>query len=149
MRGLIKFLRFDFLPTSTDLGLLVLRLWMGLSLLILHGWAKLTGFSDMAGKFPDPLGVGATGSLALAVFGEVVCALLLALGLFSRLAALGLIITMAVAFFMVHKASLQPGPGSGELAYAYLAGFTTLFITGPGRFSLDRRTGHAPVKSSG
>jgi putative oxidoreductase len=149
MHGLIKLLRFDFLPTSTDVGLLLLRLWLGLSLLLLHGWGKLTGFSEMSGKFPDPLGVGSTASLALTVFGEVVCGLLLALGLVTRFAALVLIVTMGVAFLLVHKASLKMGPGSGELAYVYLAGFVTLFVTGPGRFSLDQWMGRGPENKSG
>jgi hypothetical protein len=26
--------------------------------LVLHGWSKLTGFSQMSGEFPDPLGIG-------------------------------------------------------------------------------------------
>ena len=69
----------------------------------------------MAGKFPDPLGVGSTTSLALAVFAEVVCSVLLAFGLFTRLAAAVLAINMATAFLMVHKLALT-GPGSGELA---------------------------------
>jgi putative oxidoreductase len=133
-----RILQFDFLPRSTDAGLLVLRLWLGLSLLGLHGWTKLTGFSEMSGKFPDPVGLGSSTSLALAIFAEVVCAILIAVGLFTRAAALTLIILMSVAFFVVHKGALS-GPDSGELAFIYLAGFVTLFITGAGRFSFDAR----------
>lgn len=135
---LLRLLQLDFLPRSTDAGLLVLRLWLGLSLVILHGWSKLTGFSEMSGKFPDPLGVGSPTSLAMAVFGEVVCSLLLALGLFTRFAAAVLAITMATAFFIVHKGVLS-GPGSGELAFVYLAGYVVLFVAGAGRFSLDAK----------
>lgn len=133
----IPTLRLDFLPRSSDFALLVLRLWIGLSLLLLHGWAKLTGFSKMSGKFPDPLGIGSSTSLGLAVFAEVACAILIVLGLFTRLAALAQAILMTVAFCMVHKASLAAGPGSGELAFLYLAAFVTLFIAGPGRYALD------------
>jgi putative oxidoreductase len=137
---ILRLLQLDFLPRSADAGLLVLRLWLGLSLLLLHGWRKLTGFSEMSGKFPDPLGVGSPMSLAMAVFGEVICALLVALGLFTRGAAAVLAITMATAFFLVHKGVLS-GPNSGELAFVYLAGWITLFITGAGRFSLDAKIG--------
>jgi len=137
---IFRLLQLDFLPRSADAGLLVLRLWLGLSLLLLHGWRKLTGFSEMSGKFPDPLGVGSQMSLAMAVFGEVICALLVALGLFTRGAAAVLAITMATAFFLVHKGVLS-GPNSGELAFVYLAGWITLFITGAGRFSLDAKLG--------
>jgi putative oxidoreductase len=76
----------------------------------------------------------------MAVFGEVVCAALLVLGLFTRFAALVLIILMSVAFFMVHQRVLS-GPGSGELAFIYLAGFVALLFGGGGLFSLDRKLG--------
>lgn len=135
---LLRFLQLDSLPRSTDAGLLVLQLWLGLSLLLLHGRFKLAGFSEMSGKFPDPLGVGSTLSLGMAVFSEVVCSVLLVLGLFTRGAAAALAITMSVAFFLVHKGALS-GPQSGELAFIYLAGFVVLLVAGAGRFSLDAK----------
>jgi putative oxidoreductase len=64
---------------------------------------------------------------------------LVALGLLTRLAAFILVINLGVAFFLVHKASLAMGAGSGELAFVYLAGFVAVFLAGPGRFSLDSR----------
>jgi putative oxidoreductase len=147
MKKLASILRLDFVPSSVDLGLLVLRLWLGLSLLILHGWGKLSGFQQMASKFPDPLNIGNRNSLILALVGEVLCSTLLAIGLFTRFAALGAAITMSVAFFLVHKASFKPGPGSGELAYVYLCGFVVLFLAGAGKFSVDgRSSGSAPKK---
>lgn len=137
---IIRTLQLDFLPRNPDVALLVLRLWLGLSLLILHGSGKLTGFSQMSGNFPDPLGVGSTASLALAVFAEVLCAALLVIGLFTRAAAAILAITMATACFLVHKGALS-GPNSGELAFIYLAGFVAVLIAGAGRFSVDGRLG--------
>ena len=135
-----KLLQLDFLPRSTDAGLLVLRQWVGLSLLLLHGWSKLASFSEMAGKFPDPIGLGSSTSLALAIFAEVACALLIVVGMFNRAAALTQTILMSVAFFAVHKAALS-GPGSGELAFIYLGGIVALLITGAGHFSLDAKLG--------
>jgi putative oxidoreductase len=140
MKKLASILRLDFVPASTDVGLLVLRLWLGLSLLLLHGWTKLSTFQQMAGKFPDPLKIGHQNSLILAILGEVVCSILIVLGLFTRFGALGSAITMAVAFFLVHNHSLKMGPGSGELAYVYLGGFVVLFLTGPGKFSVDAKS---------
>jgi len=139
--NILKLLQLDFLPCSADVGLLVLRLWLGLSLLLLHGWSKLTSFSETASKFPDPLGVGSGVSLALTIFAEVGCAVLIVAGLFTRAAALVQVILMGVAFFIVHKASLASGPGSGELAFIYLAGFVTLFLAGAGRLSFDGKLG--------
>lgn len=123
----------DFLK---DAGLLVLRVWLGLSMLLLHGWSKVQTHADSVESFPDPLGVGAALSLNLVVFAEVLCALLLVVGLAARFALIPLIVTMAVAFFVIHNGILV-GEGNGELAFTFLAGFVALFIAGPGRFSLD------------
>jgi putative oxidoreductase len=145
MKKIGSILRLEFLPSSVDCGLLLLRLWLGLSLLLLHGWGKLAGYKKMAGGFPDPLGVGHQASFGLAVFGEVVCAALLILGLFTRFAALGCAITMSVAFLLVHRMVLK-GANSGELAFIYLAGFLTILLAGPGRFALDGKSKSAPPK---
>ncbi|MGA0093419.1 MAG: DoxX family protein [Chthoniobacterales bacterium] len=119
-----------------NLGLLVLRVWLGLSMLLLHGWPKVEKYAGLSEGFPDPLGVGPAMSLNLAIFAEVFCALLLVVGLAARLAALPLVVTMAVAFFVVHGGVLT-GEGNGEMAFVYLAGFVALFIAGPGRHSFD------------
>jgi len=121
----------------TSLGLLVLRLWLGLTMLLNHGWGKLNHFSNMAPKFFDPFHIGSTASFSLVVFAEVGAAALLAIGLLTRFAALTLMIDLGVAFFLFHKMALS-GPGSGELAFIYLAGFAALFVAGPGKISADR-----------
>ena len=59
------------------------------------------------------------------------------LGLFTRLAALVLIIDMAVAFVFVHKLVLS-GEHGGELAFLYLLVYVVLFVAGPGRISADK-----------
>lgn len=136
----MKFLHLNFLPRSADAALLLLRLWHGAAMVILHGWLKLTGFSGLAPKFLDPYGLGKTPSLALATFGELVCAGLIVLGLFTRVAALGAAVTMATAFWFAHGAALT-GPRTGELAFAYLGVFLALFLGGAGKFSLDAKLG--------
>jgi putative oxidoreductase len=143
MKSIIRFFQLNFLPRSTDFALLALRIWLGLTMIINHGRGKLMGFSQMSGTFSDPLGVGATTSLSLTIFAEVVCGALLAMGFLTRFSALVLVILMGVAFFMVHGRALS-GDNSGELAFVYLAGFVAIFLAGPGRFSIDRKLG-APV----
>ncbi|HTV62593.1 MAG TPA: DoxX family protein [Verrucomicrobiae bacterium] len=118
--------------TMTSLGLLALRLWLGLTMLLHHGVEKINNFSQMAPMFFDPFHIGHQASLGLVVFAEAAGALLLAMGLLTRFAALTLVIDMAVAFFMVHK-SLR----GGELAFIYLAGFVALLLAGGGKCSLD------------
>lgn len=135
---MLKKLQLSFIPQSVDLGLLVLRLALGVQMIFAHGWPKLASFSEKAASFPDPLGVGNITSAALAVTGEVLCSLLIVLGAFTRLAAIGAIVTMSVAFFLVHGAKLI-GEGNGELAFLFLVGFVTIFLAGPGRFSVDSK----------
>jgi putative oxidoreductase len=137
MQTFLRCLRLEFIPRMPDIALLLLRVWLGLTMLLVHGLDKLMNFGSKADAFADPLGVGSTVSLGLTVFAEVVCAVLLTLGFLSRLAAATLAVTMTVAFFVVHGASLEPGPGSGELAFVYLAGFLAILLAGPGRWALD------------
>jgi putative oxidoreductase len=122
---------------AANLGLLVLRLWIGFAMLLNHGAGKLMSFSDTAPHFPDPLGIGHPASLALAVFAEFFVSLFMILGLVTRWSALVLAIDMSVAFIGVHKGALN-GHGSGELAFMYLMGYVTLLLAGPGRFSADQ-----------
>lgn len=117
-----------------DLGLLVLRLVFGLQMALGHGLGKLMGFSAKSATFPDPLHIGSAASLALATFGEFFCAIAVALGLFTRLTALPVITTMAVALIAVHTDSMFK---EGELALLYLAAFSAIALIGGGRYSLD------------
>ena len=122
----------------TSVGLLSLRLWLGLTLLLNHGIGKLKSFDSMAPSFMDPFKIGHTPSFALVVFAEVVAASLIAAGLVTRFAALVLMINMGVAFFIAHKGSLS-GSHSGELAFIYLGGFVALFLAGAGKLSVDQK----------
>lgn len=137
---MLRLLDLRFLPASTDLALLVLRVWLGICLLTLHGWSKLVNYPERMHRFADPFGIGAPASLGLAVFAEVFCSLLLIVGLFTRFAALACAITMAVAFFYAHGGALS-GERNGELPFIFLAGFVALLVAGAGRFSLDGRRG--------
>lgn len=121
---------------KVDAALLVLRVWLGLTMLINHGLPKLTHFKETAAKFIDFLGIGSQASLGMALFAEVFCSALLIFGLVTRFGALSLAINMIVAFAMVHKGALS-GEHSGELAFLYLAGYVTILLAGPGRYSAD------------
>ncbi len=118
-----------------NLGLLILRLFAGLTMLISHGWPKLSNFSAMSTKFPDVIGLGSQVSLSLAVFSEVFCSIALVIGLLTRWVSIPLLITMAVAFFIVHG---NDPFNSKELAFMYMGVYATLICTGSGDFSIDR-----------
>lgn len=122
-------------PISIDFGLLILRI-VASAAMITHGWPKFNRVLEGNFKFGDPLGIGSATSLILAASSEFICSILILVGLFSRWATIPLIITMSVAAFIVHG---DDGFGAKEKAVLYLAIFVTLFFTGSGRFSLDRR----------
>lgn len=103
--------------------------------MLTHGWPKLQKVINGNFQFGDPLGIGPEASLILTVFAEVVCSILLILGLATRLAVIPLITTMAVAFFIVHAADDFK---TKELALIYLSIFLCIFFTGPGKLSLDK-----------
>lgn len=119
---------------STQFGLLILRVIAGGAMLT-HGWPKLQKLVNGNFQFGDPLGIGPEASLILAVLAEVVCSILLIIGLATRLAVIPLIVTMAVAFFIVHAAD---DFRTKELALVYLGIFLCIFFTGPGKLSLDK-----------
>lgn len=121
--------------SKTDEGLLLLRIAFGL-LMMVHGWAKFSAFSELSSVFPDPLGVGSTASLSLAIFSELGCSLLLIFGALSRLALVPLIITMIVAAFIQHGSDPWQ---KKELAVTYLVVYVGLLLTGPGRYSVDHK----------
>jgi putative oxidoreductase len=122
---------------ATSGGLLALRLFFGLTMVIHHGWDKLMTFSDKSSTFPDPMHVGHAVSMGLTVFAEVAAAILLALGLLTRFAALVLAIEMGVAFMLIHKMAMS-GMMSGEMALVYFGAYLTLLLAGGGKFSTDK-----------
>ena len=120
---------------KVDISLLLLRLYVGFAMFYGHGlrkFNKLLGDEEIT--FADPFGIGPAPSLALAVFAEVFCSFLIVLGLFTRLATIPLIITMLVAWLMVHSGDPF---GDQELPVFYLVSYIVLFLQGSGWYSLD------------
>lgn len=117
-----------------EIGLLILRIAPSVMLLT-HGipkFNKLTGGGEI--EFGDPLGIGAVPSLFLVVIGEVVCPILIIIGLQARFAAIPSAITMAVAAAVVHSSD----PFSvKEKALLFLTCFVAIIFLGPGKFSID------------
>ena len=108
---------------------------VGGMMLFSHGWRKLMKyFADEPISFGNPIGLGEEMSLALTVFAEVFCSVLLIVGLATRWATIPLIITMLVAVFIVHG---DDPFGKKEFALLYLTPYIVFMLTGAGRYSLD------------
>lgn len=133
-----KFLSTNYSESAFNLAVLLVRLTFGLLICIDHGFPKLTHFSNQQYIFFDPFHIGHRWSLVLVIFAEVFCALLLVLGLFTRIAALVLVISSAVAVVLFHKG--QP-LAQHEPALLYLAAFFFILLVGPGKISVDGMMG--------
>lgn len=130
-----RFLRPIGLPAAADWGVLILR--VGISCLMLtHGYAKLTGFMSGDHSFVDPIGIGEEFSYILTICAEFGCSILLILGLGTRAALIPLIFTMLVVLLIVHAADPFD---KKEHSLSFLIPYITLFLTGPGRFSVDSK----------
>ena len=118
-----------------DFALLIARVGIG-AMMLTHGIPKLqTLLSGAPVEFVSAFGLSATTSMGLAVFAEVVCSVLIILGLGTRLAVLPLIITMIIALVSVHAADPF---GKQEPALHYLLVYLVLLVAGSGRISVDR-----------
>lgn len=119
---------------STNWAILLLR--VGTSLLMIpHGWKKLQRFrSEGPGDFYNFIGLDSETSLLLIIIAEFFCSVLLILGIGTRIVLIPLIIGMAVVAFMVHGSDPL---SEKEHALLFLIPYLTLFITGPGKYSLD------------
>lgn len=140
------------LATPDDPVLLGVRLTLGLVMLP-HGLQKTLGlfggygFEGTLGFFTGTLGIPWAFALA-AILAESLGALALVLGLFGRVAALGIAANMLVAALMSHVANgffmnwfgNQGGEGF-EYHLLALALAAVVMVRGSGRASLDRRWG--------
>lgn len=119
---------------SVDIAIFLVRIGIAI-LMLTHGISKTELFNETPVQFMDFMGLGAEISLALAIFAEVGCSILILLGLGTRIAVIPLIVTMLVAVFIVHSGAPF---ANQEMGLHYLLVYIMLLITGSGRYSLDR-----------
>ncbi len=116
-------------------GLLVLRLVLAL-IFFSHGYPKVAHSAPGMQTFFVEHGLPGYFVYISGVM-EVFGALLLVLGLFTRVAALLLAIEMGVAIWKVHSAGGYLAVHNYEFPLAILAGSFALATVGAGRLSLD------------
>ena len=111
----------------------ILRIVIAL-LFVEHGLMKLLHFPAPQPGAPDPLPPMLIAAAAI----ELVGGLLVALGLYTRLAALVCSGEMAVAYFTAHAPQgFYPALNMGEAAVLYCFVFFYLVFAGGGSLSLD------------
>ena len=122
---------------AANVGLLVLRIFLGVNLFLRHGLEKITHFSAMSRHFPDPIHIGSHWSLIYALISDAICSVLVLFGVATRVAAVIIFINLAVVFSLVEHYPFASGHGEGILLY--IGGFLALILTGAGGYSLDRK----------
>lgn len=105
-------------------------------LFIEHGLMKLFAFPAAVPGVPAPL----PGILVVAAVIEIVGGVLIAVGLFTRVAAFICSGQMAVAYFMFHTPQgFWPGVNQGEPAILFCFVFLYVAFAGAGAWSVDAR----------
>ena len=131
---------------TASLGLVSLRVMIGLMMLIGHGITKIQNFSAAKASFPVPdffplKYMSPSVSLMTCIGAEVVASALIIIGLATRPAAFILGFTMVVAAFSVHGSApwfMGPtAPISKEPALLYLIPMIAIIFSGAGAYSLD------------
>ncbi len=146
----MNFLFKTYTGTCTDVAPLVLRVALGL-IFFYHGYQKVfvMGTTAVTG-FMDSLSLPLPALMAFLVsYGELVGGILLILGLFTYWVSLMDIVIALVALFFVHiTKGFSVASGGYEFIMLILAGSISLFITGPGKYSLDAKLGKADTVPS-
>jgi putative oxidoreductase len=129
-----------------DLGLLALRLALGLTI-FLHGWNKVFGGGKLTGTagWFSSLGMKPGWFHARMAAGtELVGGLLLAFGLITPIAAAAIVALMVVAYWTAHRHNgffiFRPGQGWEYVMILAVAAFSIGSI-GAGEWSLDHAIG--------
>jgi putative oxidoreductase len=132
--------------------LLLVRLYWGWQI-SQNGWGKLHNLPHVT-EFFASLGLPAPGPTAtfVATF-EFVAGILLAFGLLSRIAALGLVIDMFMAYWTADRESLfavisNPGKFQNADPFIFLFFALLILIFGPGKFAVDSVADRAMRKAA-
>lgn len=123
---------------ATNIGLLLLRLGIGLSLAFGHGLGKLPvseGFIQGVDELGFPFPTFFAWSAALS---EFLGGILIAIGFLTRPSAFFVTFTMLVAAFLRHA---DDPFSSKEKAFLFAVVAIFFLIVGPGRYSVDAKIG--------
>lgn len=134
--------------TAASLGILLLRVGAGVALAA-HGWNKFFGGGRIPGtaRWFESIGMRAgTGRICavMAAASELGAGVALALGLFTPLAAAGVVAVMFVAAWTVHLPNGFFSAKDGyELNFVFGLVAVAVATVGPGQYSLDQALGIA------
>src|SRR5260221_8952657 len=123
-----------------SLGILLLRVGVGLAFVLIYGWEKISAGPELWGKIGSSMGnVGINFAPEfwgfMSAFAEFGCGILLILGLFIRPAAALMAFNMLIAL-TYHFSKLDPWTTIAYPLQMFIV-FASLIFIGSGKFSLD------------
>jgi putative oxidoreductase len=126
---------------SPDIAKLLLRVSIGIMMLF-HGFHKV--INGIGGVRYLVTNAGLPEFFAYGVFiGELVFPVLIVLGLYARVASLGLAFTMLMAIFLAHGSSLfelgKHGAPTFELPFLYMISCIVIFLLGSGKYAVNAK----------
>ncbi len=130
------------MKNSKDIGLLIIRVVIGITMIAFHGLGKLMGGPDTWTKIGGSLsniGINFTPMLfgLSASLIETVGSLLFILGLWTRPVAALLAVTMLIA--AISHLSRGDGFSGASHAIELLAIYIGFILIGPGKYSIDKK----------
>ena len=126
---------------SPDIAKLLLRISVGI-LMLFHGFEKV--INGISGVRHLTTNAGLPEFFAYGVFiGELVFPVLIILGLYARVASVGLAFNMLMAIFLAHGSHLftltKHGAPSFELPFLYLVVCVAIFLLGSGKYAVNSK----------
>ena len=101
-----------------------------------HGLSKLNKLIEGDLSFSNPIYIGEAPTLILAVFSEFLAPIFIIVGYKTKFFSFFVAATMFVAAFIVHWGDSF---ARIEKALLFLTVFVLLMITGPGKYSIDKK----------
>jgi putative oxidoreductase len=136
VRMLKKILLLNAVPASKDAGLLALRLIAATTFLLKYGLERYIGFPDHV-HFPV-LPPGSMDILWIALLVDIVCTVLMILGLATRWAALISLLYIGYSWSIMHHFEFWGEQAvHSEVVIIYMSVMVALILAGPGKYSIE------------
>lgn len=112
-----------------DWAVLYMRMFAG-GMMLLHNIGKMQNYNELISTYPSLLFINSAATFTIVAVAEVLLSVLIIIGLWVRMAALG----MALGILM---ALVWGGMGSPELAFVWLGIYVFFVVSGGGLYAFD------------
>lgn len=126
----------NFKMISVDAGILLFRVALCLELIVVHGLKKIGIGTAVAEVVPNPLNLPDQFNQLFAISANLIFPVFVLFGYLTRLAILPILAVTLTGYFIIHW---NDSPLVRDIPFMYSLAFLLLFVTGPGKYSIDYR----------